>query len=93
MAIDGAVRLLTAGQQHMDLGGQAASKGVVIDEFMDFLLDHPYFAELSPKSAGREEFGPEVYLRDALTARSGHSHEDLIATVTAADGKICGNLR
>jgi len=84
MAIDGAVRLLSSAQKQMDENGAAAAKGMVIDEFMDYLLDHPYFAEAPPKSTGREEFGPEVYLRDALTARAGHSYEDLIATVTAA---------
>src|SRR5690606_29459748 len=32
----------------------------------------------------REEFGPEVYLRDALASRRDHALEDLVATVTAA---------
>lgn len=84
MAIDGAMRLLTSGKKQMDENGATAAKGVVIDEFMEYLLDHPYFAEPPPKSTGREEFGPEVYLRDALVSRSEHPTEDLIATVTAA---------
>lgn len=84
MAIDGAVRLLTAGEQQMDTDGEAAARGVVIDEFLEYLLDHPYFAEVPPKSTGREEFGPEIYLRDALASRSDQSYEDLLATVTAA---------
>lgn len=84
IAIDGAVRLLTGGDQEMDVDGQAAAGGVVIDEFLDYLLDHPYFGKLPPKSTGREEFGPEVYLRDALASRREHSYQDLIATVTAA---------
>ena len=84
MAIDGAVRMLTGGEKQMDLDGQAAKKGVVIDEFMDQLLDHPYFSDPPPKSTGREEFGPEVYLRDGLLARRDRPYEDLVATVTAA---------
>jgi anhydro-N-acetylmuramic acid kinase len=84
MAIDGAVRLLTAGKYQMDADGEMASAGVVIDEFMEYLLEHPYFSELPPKSTGREEFGPEIYLRDALASRRDHSYEDLIATVTSA---------
>jgi len=84
MAIDGAVRLLSSGNQQMDKDGESAAKGVVIDEFLDYLLDHPYFIKNPPKSTGREEFGPEVYLRDALASRREHSFEDLVATVTTA---------
>ncbi|GMU92542.1 MAG: anhydro-N-acetylmuramic acid kinase [Candidatus Hydrogenedentota bacterium] len=84
IAIDGATRLLTGGSQEIDNKGEAATKGVVIDEFLDFLLDHPYFAKVPPKSTSRDEFGPEVYLRDALAGRKDHSFEDLMATVTSA---------
>lgn len=85
MAIDGAVRLLTSGKKQFDKDGEAAARGVVIDEFLDYLLDHPYFLQEPPKSTGREEFGPEMYLRDAIAARkSQHSFEDIVATVTTA---------
>lgn len=84
MAIDGAIRLLTSGTEQMDTDGKTAAKGVVIDEFMDYLLGHPYFNDVPPKSTGREDFGPEVYLRDALSTRSNNSTEDLMATVTSA---------
>ncbi len=84
MAIDGAVRLLTSGAMQMDKDGANAAKGVVIDEFLDYLLDHPYFIKNPPKSTGREEFGPEIYIRDALASRRDHSFEDLIATITTA---------
>ncbi len=87
MAIDGAVRLLTKGEKEMDLDGDAASRGVVIDEFLTYLLDHPYFEKKPPKSTGREEFGAEIYLRDALLNRREHAYEDLIATVTHAVAK------
>lgn len=86
MIIDGAVRLLTGGEEQMDEDGQAAAKGVVIDEFLDYLLDHPFFVQVPPKSTGREDFGSETYLRDALASRRDHSFEDLVATVTAAVG-------
>lgn len=84
MAIDGAVRLVTANRMQYDKDGELAAKGMVIDEFLEYLLEHPFYAKLPPKSTGREDFGPEVYLRDALASRSSHSHEDLIATVTSA---------
>jgi anhydro-N-acetylmuramic acid kinase len=84
IAIDGTVRHITSGNQEIDEGGQTAAKGVVIDEFLEFLLDHPYFAKVPPKTTGRDEFGAEAYLRDALAGRKDHSLEDLVATVTSA---------
>lgn len=85
MPVDGAMRLLSKGERSIDEGGEAAAAGTVVDEFLEYLLDHPYFLEKPPKSTGREEFGAEVYLRDALAARRRqHSLEDLVATVTEA---------
>lgn len=84
MIIDGAARILTRGLQEMDEDGEMAAKGMVVDEFLTYLLDHPYFSKVPPKSTGREEFGVNVYLRDALASRSEHSAEDLIATITEA---------
>ncbi len=83
MIIDDAARLLTRGTLQMDQDGEAAGRGVVVDEFLDYLLDHPYFNLVPPKSTGREEFGAEVYLRDALTSRRDQSFDDLMATVTS----------
>lgn len=84
MAIDGAVRLLTRGSQQMDKNGVSAAKGQVVDEFLTYLLAHPFFDRKPPKSTGREEFGAEVYLRDALGSRKDLRYEDLVATVTSA---------
>jgi len=84
MAIDGAVRLLTHGAEVMDKDGIAAAKGTIIEEFLEFLLSHPYFKRKPPKSTGVEEFGADVYLRDAFVNRRHYSFEDLIATITNA---------
>jgi anhydro-N-acetylmuramic acid kinase len=84
LALDGAMRILTGGTSDMDRNGDIASKGVVIDEFLDFLLDHAFFAKVPPKSVGFDEFSPESYLRDGLAGRKDHSIADLMATVTAA---------
>ncbi|HOJ34282.1 MAG TPA: anhydro-N-acetylmuramic acid kinase [Candidatus Hydrogenedentes bacterium] len=84
IALDGAIHLITAGNREMDTDGKAAFQGVVIDEFLDYLLDHPFLNRVPPKSTSREEFGPEVYLRDAIAGRRDRSLEDLQATVTAA---------
>ncbi|HOE64971.1 MAG TPA: anhydro-N-acetylmuramic acid kinase [Candidatus Hydrogenedentes bacterium] len=82
IAIDGAMRLLTAGEQEMDADGSLAAKGEIIGEFIDYLLDHPYFGRVPPKSTSREEFAPEIYLRDAIAGRREYPNEDIVATVT-----------
>jgi len=86
VSIDSSVRLLTHATQTRDRDGAIAGKGLVIDEFLDYLLSHAYFSRVPPKSTSRDEFGPEEYLRDALNGRRDHSLEDMIATVTMAVG-------
>ena len=39
---------------------------------------------MPPKSTGREDFGEDVYLRDALGARKDQPYEDLVATAASA---------
>lgn len=84
IAIDGAVRLLSRGARAFDENGEAAKRGKVIPEFLEYLLSDSYFSKEPPKSTGRERFGVEAYLRDALANRRDHPYEDLIATVTQA---------
>lgn len=85
MAIDGALHLITSGNRERDDAGKRAGKGELVEELLDYLLEHVYFSRVPPKSASREDFGPEVYLRDALRARKEeHVAEDILATVTAA---------
>ncbi len=82
--IDGTVRLLSRGARAYDENGEAAKRGKTIDEFLEYLLSDSYFSKDPPKSTGRERFGVDVYLRDALANRKDHSYEDLVATVTQA---------
>lgn len=84
MIIDGSVRLLTKGSEDMDVDGALAAEGQVIEEYLDYLMGHPYFALVPPKSTGREAFGPGAYLRDALANRRQHPKADLVATATVA---------
>ena len=84
MVIDGAARILSGGSLMMDLNGQGAAKGKVIDSLLAVLLDHPYFELPPPKSAGREQFGPEAYLMPLLDEWKGHTMADGLATVTLA---------
>lgn len=87
MPIDGAMRLLSRGQHHMDWDGANAARGRIDGELLERLLDHPYFAQMPPKSTGREEFGEHVYLPQEIMNRSEYTPEDVVATVTAAVAK------
>ncbi len=85
MPIDGAVRRATNGRLHFDDGGRMAASGRVDEAAVHRLLEHPFLVLPPPKSTGREDFGPEVYLNHpALYGLAGH---DLVATVTAAVGR------
>lgn len=84
MLIDAAARHFTQGRLNCDLDGQMALAGSVNAALLARLLEHPYYAQLPPKSAGREQFGAD-YLVGVLQwpeARS-LSAEDIVATLTA----------
>jgi len=83
MIIDGAAAILSDHEVQIDLDGKAAAAGTVIKSLFDRLMDHAYFELLPPKSAGREQFGSEVYLQDLSRSCRGHSFESGLATVTA----------
>jgi anhydro-N-acetylmuramic acid kinase len=94
MLIDGAARLATEGRLAMDAGGAMAARGTVSPELLDQLLENPYFELRPPKSTGREQFGPSVYLGPLLRGRTGMSGADLLATVTRAVARtIADGLR
>lgn len=84
MPIDGAMRLLTRGQQHLDWEGANAAKGKVIERLLQRLLEHDYFERTPPKSTGREEFGESAYLPSEILSRAHYAPEDVMATVTLA---------
>ena len=84
MLIDGAIGLLTGGQELFDKDGVRAGRGRIHHLFVDELCAHPYFHRHPPKSTGREMFGA-VFL-DQVLARGkelGVTGDDLIATLTA----------
>jgi anhydro-N-acetylmuramic acid kinase len=70
------VRHFTKGQKAYDAGGRWAAKGRVIEPLLTDLLSLPFFAQLPPKSAGREQFGPrfleQVFLHSDLSADGVH---------------------
>ena len=85
LALDGAVNLATGGARDCDTDGELAARGVVMDDFLDYLLERAHFSRMPPKSAPLEEFSLDVYLRDALTGQhKEQSVEDVMATVATA---------
>jgi anhydro-N-acetylmuramic acid kinase len=75
---------LSEGSQRCDAGGHWASRGTVCSALLAQALTHPFFAQLPPKSTGREVFGPdfaEQFLTAALSLSL--SSADILATATA----------
>ena len=83
--IDAVVRMLRP-ELHFDRDGALARAGNAVEEVIDQLLEHPYFAAEPPKSTGRELFTPE-YVADLVkrcrAVRPRCTDEDIIATATA----------
>ena len=65
MLLDGLIGEESQGRQRMDRAGKQASRGVVNERFLGWLLAHPYFSQSPPKSTGRELFGAP-YIRQVL---------------------------
>jgi anhydro-N-acetylmuramic acid kinase len=83
--VDAVVRMLRP-ELRFDRDGALARAGNAVDEVIDELLAHPYFAAPPPKSTGRELFTPEYVaqlVKRCRAVRSGCSDEDVIATATA----------
>lgn len=80
MVIDALVEAHTGGERRFDENGTLARHGRVNQALLDLLLADPYYSAPPPKSAGREQYGPEfVHQLQAATAKP----EDAIATATA----------
>ncbi len=80
MVIDALTQTLF--NQPYDADGRIAARGRVIAEAADSLQTDPFFALTPPRSAGREQFGPEFAAR-LLALCSGRAPEDVVATATA----------
>lgn len=83
--LDAVVRMLRP-EMRFDRDGKLARAGTPVEEVLEELLAHPYFAAEPPKSTGRELFTPEYVanlVRACRLARPDCSDEDIIATATA----------
>lgn len=78
------------GKPFDDRGGWAAS-GTVVDALLRALLSEPYFAQVPPKSTGRDLFNP-TWLAHVLS-RQGTAHplrpEDVQATLAELTAQTC----
>ncbi|MEC0266613.1 anhydro-N-acetylmuramic acid kinase [Paenibacillus anseongense] len=84
MIMDQVVYELSEGRLTYDADGAWAARGHVHTELLEEMLAHPYFAQLPPKTTGRELFGKAytaAWLKIALDR--GLAHEDIVATATA----------
>lgn len=84
MIMDQVVYELSEGRLTYDADGAWAARGQVHTELLEEMLAHPYFAQLPPKTTGRELFGKAytaAWLKTAL--ERGLAHEDIVATATA----------
>ena len=82
MVIDALMRKLFS--KPYDRDGLTAAKGKVLTEVLNAVLDQPFFRELPPKSAGREQFG-DAFTEDFLQRcrKAGGSDADAVTTATA----------
>lgn len=65
-----------------DAAGAWASSGVVNDQLLQSLLQHPFLLRIPPKSTGREDFNP-AWLRTHLEEHATIQPEDIQATLLA----------
>jgi anhydro-N-acetylmuramic acid kinase len=81
MLVDAAMRILYG--IDFDAGGAVAGGGTPNERWLSMLLEHSYFSQSPPKSAGRENFGEERGRRLVAEAQaSGLPDPDIIATLT-----------
>ncbi|MBS3788122.1 MAG: anhydro-N-acetylmuramic acid kinase [Candidatus Bipolaricaulota bacterium] len=84
MILDQLVRDLTGGEKEFDRGGNMASRGMVRDDLLSWLMDHPFIEKPPPKTTGRKHFGKKFSQRVLQKGRELELKDrDLLATVTA----------
>ena len=82
--LDVAVSHCFGGALTYDRDGLYAKHGRVNEEWLDELLQHPYYARDYPKTTGRETFGTAAALALIEAARNrGLEAHEIIATLTA----------
>jgi len=89
--VDAVLVHATEGRERMDVDGVRARRGTIDDRLLAELLDDSYFAELPPKSTGRERYGRAE--AETLARRwhsEGRALDDLVATLVALTAQSVG---
>lgn len=82
--LDAAVGHFSAGKLTYDHAGEIAKRGRMNEEWLDVLLQHPYYQRGYPKSTGRETFGTAAALELIAQAEArGLGQTEIVATLTA----------
>ncbi len=83
MLLDALVSRITGGRLQYDINGALAAQGTVCESLLNEFMRDPYFAQLPPKSTGREQFGQAYADRFYQAAQSqGCNDADCLATAT-----------
>lgn len=68
-----------------DKGGRIACSGIIDEDWLQILLDEPYYLHIPPKTTGRELFN-DLYAEKILQ-NAPLDRKDIIATVTALSAR------
>ncbi len=82
--LDAAVSHFSDGKLTFDRGGKLAQRGRMNEEWLEALLQHPYYQRGFPKTTGRETFGTAAALELITEAEARDlSEPEIVATLTA----------
>jgi anhydro-N-acetylmuramic acid kinase len=78
------VTQLTGGSHSFDRDGLLARNGTVHRDWLERLLQHPYYERQPPKTTGRELFSAAMARQLVAEGRKhGYTAPDIVATITA----------
>ncbi len=82
--LDAAVSHFSDGELTYDHAGEIAKRGRMNEEWLEVLLQHPYYQRGYPKTTGRETFGTAAALDLVAQATArGLGETEIVATLTA----------
>jgi anhydro-N-acetylmuramic acid kinase len=92
MVTDALVGHFTRERERYDAGGRVAALGKVNELLLAHALNHPFFSQAPPKSAGREQFG-HTFVAHHFLSRRRPRFEDLLRTAVELTARtIAGAL-
>jgi len=84
MVIDALFQTLFPGEGRYDEGGRRARQGEAYQEYVDDVLQDPYFEKPPPKSAGHREFGaPFAWQFQSRAEQAGMGRADILASAVS----------